>query len=74
MLCGVLLYDTLNVSTADLVHYSTMNMNFNTSACTGMDENVVRCISSFPLMNGIHILVDKQKLIKCFIEEKLFVL
>ena len=66
ILCGVLLYDTLNESTDDLGHYSTMNMDFNTGAWTGMDDDVVRRIYSFTLMNKIPILVDKKQINKIF--------
>ena len=50
ILCGVFLYYPLNARTDDLGHYSTMNIYFNTGSCTGMDDDVVRRISSFPLM------------------------
>ena len=59
ILCGVLFYDPLNETTADLGHYSTMNMGFNTGAWSGMDDDLVRHIYPFTLMNKIHMLVDK---------------
>ena len=39
-----------------------MNMDFNTVSWTGMDDDTVRSISSFPLMNEIPKLVDKVNL------------
>ena len=58
ILCGVLIYDPENGRTADLGHYSTMNMDFNTGTWTGMDDDTVRRIYSFPLMHEIRKLVD----------------
>ena len=69
-----MVYDPVNESTADLGHYSTMNMGFNTGAWTGMDDDVLRRISSFTLMNKIPMLVDKNKSITCYIAEIMFVL
>ena len=40
-----------------------MNMDFNTGAWTGMGDDTVICISSFPLMNEIRKFVDKEHLI-----------
>ena len=37
-----------------------MNMDFNTGAWTGMDDDVGRRISSFPLMNKIPMFVDEK--------------
>ena len=42
ILCGVLIYDPVNESTADLGHYSTINMDFNKGAWTGMDDDTVK--------------------------------
>ena len=41
-------------------------MDFNTGSWTGMDDDLVRCISSFPLMNKIPKLVDKENLSEMF--------
>ena len=60
-LCCVLLYDPLNESTVDIGHYSTMNMDFNTGAWTGMDDDVIIRISPFTLMNKIPMLDYKEK-------------
>ena len=62
ILCGVLVYNPVNESTADLGHYSKMNMYFNRGAWSGMDDDTVRPISSFPFMNEIPKLVDKVNL------------
>ena len=57
-----MLYDPVNEITADLGHYSTMNMEFNTGSWTGMDDDAVRRISSFNFINKIPKLVDKENL------------
>ena len=62
ILCCVLIYDPVNENTSDLGHYSTMNMNFNKGSWTGIDDDTVRRISSFTLMNEIHNFVDKENL------------
>ena len=62
ILCGVLIFDPEKTGSADLGHYSTMNMDFNTGLWTGMDDDTIRPISSFPLMNEIRKFVDKGKL------------
>ena len=41
-----------------------MNMDFNTGAWTGMDDDVVRRIFSFTLINKIPMLVDNENLNK----------
>ena len=61
-----MLYDLLDGRTFDLGHYSTINIDFNTVAWTGMDDDVVGLISSCTLMNKIPMLVDKEKINNMF--------
>ena len=61
ILCGLLIFDpTSDHKTRG--HYSTMNMDFNTGSWTGIDDDTVRIISSFPLMYDISDVMDKEKI------------
>ena len=48
-----MIFDPANSGSADLGHYSTMNMDFNTGLWAGMDDDTIRRISSFPLVNKV---------------------